>query len=355
MRRKLQKIKACNGVNWPEKGRKFHIVFPKIRKIILFMFLLMFGCISCDGYLGNSISLIGSQSVATAGPASLTETGTPLISTSISAVQMTGTVYAMITPEENSCQIAIAGNPLDVSIPDGTLLNPGEEFIKIWRISNGGTCIWTNQYTINWFSGDQFGLYDQVPLSKDVQPGEIVEIAVDMKAPMSAGTYQSNWKICDSTGACFGIGPKGDYPFWTKIQVRQIGTNTPSPRPTETATSIVFITKNVKLSEGDLLDLDSGEIDQPEQADIQFMRNESGWILADINQARIALFGQAVPTEQQCANLLYVSDSISLDEMDTSAVLCYKSTLGLPGYLKFISIDLENEQIDIEFLTWYVP
>ncbi|HSR20131.1 MAG TPA: NBR1-Ig-like domain-containing protein, partial [Anaerolineales bacterium] len=31
----------------------------------------------------------------------------------------------------------------DVTIPDGTILKPGEKFTKTWRIYNSGSCSWT--------------------------------------------------------------------------------------------------------------------------------------------------------------------------------------------------------------------
>ena len=36
----------------------------------------------------------------------------------------------------------------DVTIPDGTYINPGASFTKIWRLKNTGTCAWTTQFAL---------------------------------------------------------------------------------------------------------------------------------------------------------------------------------------------------------------
>ncbi len=35
---------------------------------------------------------------------------------------------------------------LDVTIPDGTPMSPGQEFVKTWRIRNTGICTWDTDY-----------------------------------------------------------------------------------------------------------------------------------------------------------------------------------------------------------------
>ena len=34
----------------------------------------------------------------------------------------------------------------DVTVPDGTELNPGDDFTKTWRIMNNGSCTWNTSY-----------------------------------------------------------------------------------------------------------------------------------------------------------------------------------------------------------------
>ena len=56
------------------------------------------------------------------------------------------------TPAGN-CDLAGAGNPIDITIPDDTKMQPGQTFTKVWRLQNIGTCTWTNAYTAGQFSG----------------------------------------------------------------------------------------------------------------------------------------------------------------------------------------------------------
>ena len=44
------------------------------------------------------------------------------------------------------------------TIPDGTVLSPGEEFTKTWRIKNVGTDTWTTEYTIAFADGEKYDL-----------------------------------------------------------------------------------------------------------------------------------------------------------------------------------------------------
>src|SRR5688572_24073099 len=42
----------------------------------------------------------------------------------------------------------------DVTVPDNTRIEAGEEFTKTWKLQNTGSCTWTD-YTIAFVSGDQ--------------------------------------------------------------------------------------------------------------------------------------------------------------------------------------------------------
>jgi hypothetical protein len=43
----------------------------------------------------------------------------------------------------------------DVTVRDGTVMNPGQTFRKTWRIKNVGTCAWTTSYQLVYFSGER--------------------------------------------------------------------------------------------------------------------------------------------------------------------------------------------------------
>ena len=43
----------------------------------------------------------------------------------------------------------------DVTVPDGTEFDPGEDFTKTWRIMNNGSCTWTTSYDAIFYSGEK--------------------------------------------------------------------------------------------------------------------------------------------------------------------------------------------------------
>jgi hypothetical protein len=94
-----------------------------------------------------------------------------------------------------ACDQASPGNPIDVTIPDDTVMTPGQTFSKTWRLRNAGTCTWTTGYSIVWFSGERLEAPSSVALTSNVAPGQTIDVTVDMVAPQTPGTYQSNWKL----------------------------------------------------------------------------------------------------------------------------------------------------------------
>jgi hypothetical protein len=109
----------------------------------------------------------------------------------------------------------------DVSIPDGTILVPGETFTKVWRLKNRGTCIWTPDYTLVFSSGSQMGAKAVITFPGNVTPGQTVDVSVLLTAPSAPGSYSSYWMLRNSSGTLFGTGDKANIPFYVDIQVKQ--------------------------------------------------------------------------------------------------------------------------------------
>lgn len=107
----------------------------------------------------------------------------------------------------------------DVTIPDGTSFTPGQEFTKTWRLKNTGSCTWTTSYRVVFDSGVSLGAPASFNLPTSVPPDAIVDISVQMKAPIEVKDYQSNWKLQNAAGVTFGLGEDGTKSFWVKIKV----------------------------------------------------------------------------------------------------------------------------------------
>lgn len=104
----------------------------------------------------------------------------------------------------------------DVTIPDGTVLNPGESFTKTWRLKNAGTCSWTPSYAVVFSNGDSMSGPASVALTTNVNPGQTVDISINLKAPSTSGNYTSYWKLRNAAGVTFAT-------FYVDIKVGGTG------------------------------------------------------------------------------------------------------------------------------------
>ena len=106
----------------------------------------------------------------------------------------------------------------DISIPDGTKLKGGENFTKIWRLQNSGSCNWDTQFDIVFVKGDQMGANAVYDIPKAVKSGETVDISISMVAPYTPGKYRSEWQLRTSNGVLFGLGADSKQNFWAAIE-----------------------------------------------------------------------------------------------------------------------------------------
>jgi hypothetical protein len=93
---------------------------------------------------------------------------------------------------------------VDVTIPDGSVMTPGQEFLKTWKIRNTGDCTWGAGYTLVY--GGYNDRMSGVPaaLATTVVPNQEVDVSVQFKAPTKAGEYLSAWRMANPSGYAFG-------------------------------------------------------------------------------------------------------------------------------------------------------
>lgn len=87
----------------------------------------------------------------------------------------------------------------DVTVPEGAEIEPGVEFVKVWRYRNAGTCVWTDQYSLAFGGGVTLEVLDTAPVQV-TEPGEDVDLTVRLRAPEEPGAYGAQWQL---------IGPNG--------------------------------------------------------------------------------------------------------------------------------------------------
>lgn len=90
---------------------------------------------------------------------------------------------------------------IDDTVPHGTLMKPGQRFVKVWRIRNTGTVRWQARRLERQGPLTGPGLitsarYVAIPTT---EPGEIAEIRADLKAPGYDCTSIAYFKMVDET------------------------------------------------------------------------------------------------------------------------------------------------------------
>lgn len=91
----------------------------------------------------------------------------------------------------------------DVTIPDDTRLQSGEQFTKKWRVKNSGNVSWTRDLRLAHVGGEAM-----TRLTKRIMPetasGAEATITVHFQAPLQPGVYFSDWRLMDEDGAFHG-------------------------------------------------------------------------------------------------------------------------------------------------------
>jgi hypothetical protein len=269
--------------------------------------------------------------------------------------QAAPTTVEAFSPEK-PCDQVQPGQPFDVTVPDGTPFSPGQPFTKTWRLVNSGSCAWTREYAVVWFSGEPISTEPQSAFASEVAPGAMVDVTVDMVAPHKPGVYQSNWKLRNSQGEFFGIGPNGDAPFWVMVEVREESTATVPVEPSPVATSAVYANGIVSLLLADGLDLDNAALNAESGADIRYQSSLGGEVqILPENGAKIGLFGDLEPEEADCVGAPLGFVSLTVPNAEAGTYVCYRTSQGLPGFAHVIRVGDAESPLALDFITWSAP
>ncbi|MEO3786172.1 NBR1-Ig-like domain-containing protein [Actinocorallia sp. B10E7] len=94
----------------------------------------------------------------------------------------------------------------DVTYPDGTLVEKGETFEKVWRLRNTGTVEWKDRFLMR--ANDTICHAPERAEIPRTSPGQSVDIRVRVRAPEQSGTCRIYWKMVDAQGRTFFPGKR---------------------------------------------------------------------------------------------------------------------------------------------------
>src|SRR5687768_16433552 len=132
-----------------------------------------------------------------------TETSAPQITDTATVAPLAQVTTGAGTTVALCDSLSIDPTTVDVNIPDGTTMTPGQDFIKTWRVKNNGSCPWGAGYELVYagYADDMSGQFQ--PLEEVVQPGQEVELSIQFQAPDAAGEYVSAWQMQNPAGVTF--------------------------------------------------------------------------------------------------------------------------------------------------------
>lgn len=125
--------------------------------------------------------------------------------------------------------------------PDGTIVQPGETFTKVWQVQNSGTCTWDSSWQLIYYSGDLMDGLTVYNFPQPAQPGQTVEVPVILRAPADNGTYTGEWMLKSPWGQSFGV---GQYSVPMSVSI-VVGSGTPENKKTETVFGVTAVTYEV--------------------------------------------------------------------------------------------------------------
>jgi len=128
-----------------------------------------------------------------------------------------------------------------------SVMQPGQQFQKAWRVQNAGNCDWGADYVFAYANGNtaaaRMGGQNQA-IGRAVKPGETIDIAVNLTAPQAPGAYQGFWHMTNAAGVPFGER------IWVGIRVPEPPTPVPPPPPPPDA-DIQFGVDRTNINQGE--------------------------------------------------------------------------------------------------------
>jgi hypothetical protein len=232
---------------WKNESEYMEVNMPlnriKITLIVTVLGMVMMACSLLTPDQRPADTPAASTAVAQTLAAQMTEiannvTNTPTSPTATATateVQLSATPYPTYTPYPSPTKTPRpTATPVpcnrasfitDLTVHDGSLFPPDSQFSKDWRLKNSGSCDWTANYELVFYSGDKMDGASVTKLDQRVEPGETIDLSVDLTAPSDTGEYLGYWMLRTTGGNLFGLGANAKNPFWVEIKVIDPGSS----------------------------------------------------------------------------------------------------------------------------------
>ena len=130
-------------------------------------------------------------------------------------------------PTDTKAPLADKAELVSQSVPDHSKFNPGEPFKVTWTFKNVGTTTWSTEYTAKFWSDSLMGSPETIKFTKEVKPGNNIDITMNFIAPKNIGSAKSSWWLQNPDGENF-------FPFFIAIEVVSALPTPPTHTPTAT-------------------------------------------------------------------------------------------------------------------------
>jgi hypothetical protein len=147
------------------------------------------------------------STLAQPGPDNTTKTTTPAAnSTAVTATPKAGITLVPTATKAAGAPAPATGDKatwVSQGPNDGASIPISATFNAIYVLKNTGTTTWTTKYSLRYYAGDKMSSPNDTSLTKEVKPGETVEIPFLLIAPDSATKTHTIWTLSNADGVNF--------------------------------------------------------------------------------------------------------------------------------------------------------
>lgn len=91
----------------------------------------------------------------------------------------------------------------DLTLPDGSIVSPGQSLTKTWRLQNTGTTTWGDGYSLVFVDGEQMGAPALTTIPATA-PYQAQDLSISLTAPTSTGMHTGYFQLRNPQGTYFG-------------------------------------------------------------------------------------------------------------------------------------------------------